>query len=96
MIGLEVSQNPNAIGYDGLGYVAPAQKTLKVAAEDRGPFVAPTIETVKDGTYPTARPLYMYTLGEPTGAIQEYLEWIMRDDGQKIVAELGFVPLAGS
>jgi phosphate transport system substrate-binding protein len=96
VIGLEVSQNPNAIGYDGLGYVTPAQKTLRVAVDDSGPFVAPTIETVKDGTYPIARPLYMYTRGEPTGAIKEYLEWIMSDGGQKIVAELGFVPLAGS
>ena len=96
VIGLEVSQNPNAIGYDGLGYVTPAQKTLKVALDESGPFVAPAIETVKDGTYPIARPLYMYTRGEPTGAIKEYLDWIMSDDGQKIVAELGFVPLSGS
>jgi phosphate transport system substrate-binding protein len=93
VIGLEVSQNPNAIGYDGLGYVTAAQKTLKVALDESGPFVAPSIETVKDGTYPIARPLYMYTRGEPTGAIKEYLEWIMSDDGQRIVAELGFVPL---
>jgi len=96
VIGLEVSQNPNAIGYDGLGYVTPHQKALNVAADQTGPFVAPTIETVKDGTYPIARPLYMYTRGEPTGAIKEYLDWIVSDDGQKIVAELGFVPLSDS
>jgi len=96
VIGLEVSQNPNAIGYDGLGYVTPDQKALKLAVDQTGPFVAPTIETVKDGTYPIARPLYMYTRGEPTGPIKEYLDWIMSDDGQKIVAELGFVPLSDS
>jgi len=93
VIGLEVSQNPNAIGYDGLGYVTPSQKAVKVAPEKSGPFVPPMIETVKDGTYPIARPLYMYTRGEPTGAIKEYLDWIIGDDGQRIVAELGFVPL---
>jgi phosphate transport system substrate-binding protein len=69
---------------------------VDVGVDEYGPFVAPTIETVNDGTYPVARPLYMYTSGEPTGAIKEYLEWIWSDEGQRIVAELGFVPLAGS
>jgi phosphate transport system substrate-binding protein len=96
VIGLEVSQNPNAIGYDGLGYVTPLQKTVKVAPDESGPFVAPTIDTVMDGTYPIARPLYMYTRGEPTEAIKEYLDWIISEDAQEIVAELGFVPLSGS
>jgi len=94
IIGLEVSQNPNAIGYDGLGYVTPQQKTVKVARDEAGPFVPPTVETAKEGSYPIARPLYMYTRGEPTGAIKEYLDWIMSGDGQTVVAELGFVPLS--
>jgi phosphate transport system substrate-binding protein len=96
VIGLEVAQNPNAIGYDGLGYVTEAQKTLEVGVDQYGPFVPPTIETVNDGTYPIARPLYMYTRGEPTGAIKEYLDWIRSDEGQRVVEELGFVPLADS
>lgn len=77
-----------------MGYVTPSQKAVKVAPQKSGPFVSPMIETVKDGTYPIARPLYMYTRGEPTGAIKEYLDWIISDDGQKIVVELGFVPLS--
>jgi phosphate transport system substrate-binding protein len=96
VIGLEVAQNPNAIGYDGLGYVTPQQKTVRVAVSQAGPFVPATIETVNDGTYPIARPLYMYTSGEPTGTIKEYLDWILSDEGQRIVAELGFVPLPDS
>jgi phosphate transport system substrate-binding protein len=96
VIGLEVAQNPNAIGYDGLGYVTEAQKTLAVGVDEYGPFVLPTIETVNDSTYPIARPLYMYTSGEPTGALKEYLDWIRSDEGQEVVEELGFVPLAGS
>jgi phosphate transport system substrate-binding protein len=96
IIGLEVATNPNAIGYDGLGYVTADQKTVLVGVTSAGPFVAPSIDTVNDGTYPIARPLYMYTSGEPTGAIKEYLEWIVSDEGQRIVAELGFVPLAAS
>jgi phosphate transport system substrate-binding protein len=96
IIGLEVATNPNAIGYDGLGYVTADQKTVRVGVTSAGPFVPPSIDTVNDGTYPIARPLYMYSSGEPTGAIKEYLEWIVSDEGQRIVAELGFVPLAAS
>jgi phosphate transport system substrate-binding protein len=92
-ISAEVRQNPNAIGYDGLGYVTPDQKTIAVARDPRGPFVLPTVETVNDGTYPIARDLYMYTVGEPEGVIADYLAWIRSPEGQKIVKELGFVPL---
>lgn len=93
-ISVEIRQNPNAIGYDGLGYVTPDQKTIKVARRAGEPYIPPSIETVKDGSYPIARALYMYTTsGQPTGIIREYLEWIMSEEGQDIVEELGFVPL---
>ncbi len=89
----EVRQNPNAIGYDGLGYVTPDQKTLCVIDKAGDPCVLPAAETVQDGTYPIARPLFMYTAGEPTGAIREYLDWILGPEGQALVKELGFVPV---
>ncbi len=89
----EVRQNPNAIGYDGLGYVTPEVKMLAVAREAGGPFVLPTLETVNNGTYPIARDLYMYTAGAPTGVIQQYLEWIVSPAGQQVVSQLGFVPI---
>jgi phosphate transport system substrate-binding protein len=90
----EVSQNPNAIGYDGLGYVTPAVKVLRLGSDPGGPFVAPSKETVLDHTYLISRDLYMYTNGEPTGRVKEYLDWILGTKGQEIVAELGFVPIA--
>lgn len=90
----EITQNPNAIGYDGLGYVTPEQKVVAVAREAGGPFVMPSVETVNDGSYPIARPLFMYTAGEPSGQIAAYLEWV-RGEGQELVPELGFVPLKG-
>ncbi len=93
-ISAEVRQNPNAIGYDGLGYVTPDQKTIAVAADPGGPYVLPSIETVNSEAYPIARDLYMYTAGEPQGTIAEYLAWIRSSEGQVIVGELGFVPLA--
>jgi phosphate transport system substrate-binding protein len=90
----EVGQNLNAIGYDGLGYITSAVKMLTLATDPAGPFVGPSKETALDGTYPIARDLYMYTDGEPTGWVKEYLDWILSAEGQAIVAKLGFVPIS--
>ena len=92
----EVRQNPNAIGYDGLGYVPDDLKTIAIAKEDGGSYVLPSIPTVNDKSYPIARDLYMYTNGEATGVIKEYLDWILSSEAQQIVAELGFVPVGAS
>lgn len=90
----ELRRNPNAIGYDGFGYVDPAhEKMIAVALDENAPYVMPSIAAGADGSYPISRGLYMYTAGEPTGEIATYMEWIMGDAGQTIVAELGFVPL---
>ena len=88
----EVRQNPNAIGYDGLGYVPKDLKMIAIAEQEGGAYVLPSIPTVNDKTYPIARDLYMYTDGEPTGIIKDYLDWILATDAQQIVADLGFVP----
>ncbi|MBI3162335.1 MAG: phosphate ABC transporter substrate-binding protein [Chloroflexi bacterium] len=89
----EVRNNPNAIGYDGLGYVPDDLKMIAIAKEDGVSYVLPSIETVNDKSYPIARDLYMYTDGEPTGFIKDYLDWILSEEAQWIVAELGFVPV---
>lgn len=91
-ISTEVRQNPNAIGYDGLGYVTPDQKVLAVARDAISPYVLPSVATVNNGTYPISRPLYMYTIGEPSGQVKAYLDWVL-GPGQKLVSKLGFVPL---
>jgi len=92
----EISQNPNAIGYDGLGYVTNETKVVAVSKTDNGPFIIPSAETVNSGEYPIARDLYMYTAGPPKGVIEAYLNWIMSPDAQKIVKELGFVPISSN
>jgi phosphate transport system substrate-binding protein len=91
-ISTEVRQNPNAIGYDGLGYVTPDQKPVAVARDTDNAYVLPSIETVNDGTYAISRPLYMYTAGQPVGQVMDYMDWIL-SEGQGLVLELGFVPL---
>jgi len=88
----EVRQNPNAIGYDGLGYVPKDLKMIAIAKEVGGAYVLPSIETVNDKTYAIARDLYMYTNGEASGIVKEYLDWILSPEAQEIVVELGFVP----
>ena len=92
-IAVEVSENPNAIGYDGLGYVTKDMKMIAVAKDAAGPYVLPSAGTANDGSYPIARDLYMYTAGEPTGIVKAYLDYIFSDVAQKIVADLGFVPI---
>jgi phosphate transport system substrate-binding protein len=91
----EVRQNPNAIGYDGLGYVPSdlMDSVIAIAREDDGPFVKPTLTTVNDGSYPVSRDLYIYTAREQNQAISDYIAWILSAEAQEIVAELGFVPI---
>ncbi len=89
----EVRQNPNAIGYDGLGYVPADLKIIAVSRGEGQAYVLPGISTVNNKSYPIARDLYMYTAGEPSGAIKTYLEWILSNQAQEIVSDLGFVPI---
>jgi phosphate transport system substrate-binding protein len=94
IITAETSDNPNAIGYDGLGYVTPDVKVIAIAPDATSPYILPSAESVKEGQYPIARDLYMYTDGAPTGAINDYLLWIMTSEAQSIVSQLGFVPIS--
>lgn len=91
-ISSEILTNPNAIGYDGLGYVTPDMKVIAVSAGS-GAYILPSAETVNSGAYPIARDLYMYTNGQPQGAVKAYLDWIVSSEAQQIVTQLGFVPI---
>lgn len=84
----EVSKNVDAIGYAGVGYISD---TIKVAKIDG---VAASVDAVLAGDYVLSRGLYMYSNGQPEGAAAAYLEWILSADGQAIVEEEGFVPVA--
>jgi phosphate transport system substrate-binding protein len=92
-ITVETRDNPNVIGYDGLGYVTPEVKVIAVAKDNLGPYVLPSADSVNEGEYPIARDLYMYTNGDPTGAVLDYLNWITMADAQGVVTKLGFVPI---
>jgi phosphate transport system substrate-binding protein len=88
-----VSRTPSSIGYSGMGYTTAEVKMLKVSKRRGEPGVAPTVENARNRTYPITRPLQIYVLGEPSGAVREYLDWILSPEGQEVVLALGYVPL---
>jgi len=90
----EVAQNENAIMYGGLGYVTDEVKALGIKKDASSPAVNASIATVKSGEYPIARPLFVYTNGEPSGVLKAYIDWILGSEGQAVVEELEFVPIS--
>ncbi len=90
-----VANTPSAIGYSGMGYVMPGVKMLKISKYQGGAGVAPTVENAKkrEGGYPITRPLLLYTAGEPKDKAKRFLDWILDKPGQKVVVELGYVPV---
>jgi phosphate transport system substrate-binding protein len=88
-----ISKTPGAIGYSGMGYATPEVKVLKVSKKKGDPAFAPSIATTLNKSYPIARPMYMYTPGEPAPQVKKYLDWVHSDAGQKIVETTGYVPL---
>jgi phosphate transport system substrate-binding protein len=85
-----VSKNKYALGYIGLGYLDKTVKGLTVNG------IEASAKTVLSKTYPIARPLYVYTNGQPKGETAKFVVFLLSLDGQKIVAREGFVPLAGA
>lgn len=88
-----VSKTPCAIGYSGMGYRNETIKVLNVSKKKGEPGIEPTVASAQDGTYPIARPLYLYTLGEPSGSVQEFIQWILSEEGQRIVELQGYIPV---
>jgi phosphate transport system substrate-binding protein len=89
----EVAQNPNAIGYFGMGYVTAKERALKIAIDATSEAIPPTIENVQTGTYPISRPLLMYTHGEPTPNAKAFIDFVLSPEGQQIVRKIDFVPV---
>ena len=90
-----VAGTVGAIGYSGMGYNEPGKvKMLKVSMKKGEPAIEPSVANTLNKTYPIARSLQVYTLGEPAGEVAKYINWTMTDAGQKIVEQSGYVPLA--
>ncbi len=81
------------IGYGGIAYLEGI-KALKVKKDDTAPAVAPNLQTAQDGSYPISRFLYFYTAGQPAGTIKKFIDWVKGPDGQKVIGDVGYYPLA--
>jgi phosphate transport system substrate-binding protein len=88
-----VEKTACAIGYSGLAYATEHVKKVCIAMQTGGPCVEPSVATASDHSYPIARPLFMYTNGEPRGEIKKYLDWILSDAGQCILLKKGYAPV---
>ena len=89
----EIAQNPNAIGYYGIGYSSPTQKILAIAKDKNSKFYLPTIENVMSDKYCISRPLLMYAGHQPEGVVKDFIDFTLSNEGQKIVREVDFVPI---
>ncbi len=81
-----VTVNPNAIGYGGIAY-GPELFHCPIDG------VEPSPENVRNGTYPLARYLYLFAAGPLEGRIKDFVDWILSDEGQCVVREVGYIPL---
>ena len=89
-----VIQDENGIGYIGLAYLDDdGIKGVSVAAEEGAEASFPSMENVIAGDYPVARPLFLYTDGEPEGVVKLFMDFVMSEQGQQIVEDIGFVPV---
>ena len=88
-----VGNTKTAIGYSGMGYATPEVKMLRLTHKAGEPAVEPTTANTLNKSYPLARSLLIYTLGEPEGHVKAYIEWILSPAGQRIVEESGYVPV---
>lgn len=89
----EVTQNPAAIGYYGMGYISDKQKPVLVAKNEQSEYETPTIENVVNGKYPISRPLFLYTNARPQGLAKKFIDFCLSKEGQEIVLKTDFVPI---
>ena len=83
----------SAIGYDGMAFKNDKVKWLAVSKKTGEPAILPEVNDARSGKYPLARKLYLYTVGEPTGATKEFIDFALSEAGQKLLAQTGYVSL---
>ncbi|MDK9698810.1 MAG: phosphate ABC transporter substrate-binding protein [bacterium] len=87
-----VSKDKNGIGFGGAAY-GKGIKYCAVKKDASGIAYEPTEENIKSGAYPISRFLYMYLRNKPTGALKDYIDWILSPEGQSIVTKVGYFPV---
>ncbi|MBI5686516.1 MAG: phosphate ABC transporter substrate-binding protein [Verrucomicrobia bacterium] len=88
-----VANDANGIGYGGVAY-GEGVKAISVSKVDGGDAVAPSAESVRSGKYPISRFLFNYVdPKKDNGAVADYINWCLSDEGQAVVKNIGFFPL---
>src|SRR5262245_55733480 len=85
----KVATAPGAIGYDGIGYVEGNSRVKSVSVDG----IKASAATVSDKSYKIARPIYMFTRGNPTAPAVEFVDFVLSPEGQAFVKEANFVPV---
>jgi len=80
-----VAGDKSAIGYISLGSVDSSVKKVKVDG------VEATEETIINGTYKISRPFLFLTKNDPTGAVKDFIDFVLSPEGQDIISKEGFV-----
>jgi len=88
-----ISQTKGAIGYIGLAYMNAEVKAIHVSYDEGKTFVAPSLMTAKDKTYPISRPLYYIYDVKKTDKVKAFVDYCMSPEGQKLVEEIGYIPI---
>ncbi|HKQ58643.1 MAG TPA: phosphate ABC transporter substrate-binding protein [Candidatus Eisenbacteria bacterium] len=87
-----VSKDPNGIGYGGAAY-GKGIKECAVKKDNGSPAVMPGAATVKDGSYPVTRDLYLYTRVKPAGQAKQFIDWVLSNEGQALATQVGYFPV---
>jgi phosphate transport system substrate-binding protein len=97
----QVEQDNGAIGYVGVGYAKQGGSNIAVLSLQKNataPLYSPLDSTaVLDQSYALSRYLYLYTNGAPTGAVKEWMNFVLSTNGGQSIAESsGFYALPAS
>lgn len=80
-----IAGNKSAIGYISLGSLNDTVKAIKVDG------VEASVENVKNGSYKVSRPFNIATMGEVSEVAQDFIDFIMSEEGQAVVEEAGYI-----
>ncbi len=88
-----VSQTKGAIGYVGFAYIEKNVKPLKISYDKGKTYIEPTVANAKSKLYPIVRPLQYYYLTKDEAKVKSFINYILSNEGQKIVSEVGYISL---
>ncbi|MFH1074029.1 MAG: phosphate ABC transporter substrate-binding protein [Candidatus Firestonebacteria bacterium] len=89
----EVAQNPNALGYVGIGYLSPELKALAIAKKKGDKYIKADVDSVLNDKYPVSRPLFLYASSKDNKSVNDFIAYALSPEGQLLVCKLDFVPI---